>query len=334
MHICQVVASWEHGGLEKHVIELSNELSKQYQVSVIAHPLMRERFASTINFIDLNFSQSRWSVRLHWQLQHLLNELQPDVIHAQANKAALLVKRIRPLLKKSTSRFVATLHNQKGDSSMFAGYDRVIVVSPRLASLVKNSPTTTIYNGVRLPPSFRCGRQLLASEFGFDTNKPVFIAVGRLVLAKGFDILVAAAAKAEVQMLIVGDGDLKVELQAQITKSKARVVLAGFRSNVSELMSIVDGLVISSRFEGGPYTLPEALLLNKPIISTEVGMVLEFMPTDLILPIEDIEALADKLSWAATHQAEWAQKMRASFEKAQQLLTLEAMMKQTVAVYQ
>ena len=49
MHICQVVASWGQGGLEKHVFELSNELSKKHQVSVIAHPLMRENFAPDVN---------------------------------------------------------------------------------------------------------------------------------------------------------------------------------------------------------------------------------------------------------------------------------------------
>ena len=44
MHICQVVASWGNGGLEKHVIELSNALSAEHQVTVIVHPLMKDRF--------------------------------------------------------------------------------------------------------------------------------------------------------------------------------------------------------------------------------------------------------------------------------------------------
>ncbi|MBK9186217.1 MAG: glycosyltransferase family 4 protein [Moraxellaceae bacterium] len=237
MHICQVVASWGNGGLEKHVIELSNELSEQHQVSVIAHPLMKDRFVEAVNFIALDFSQSRWSVRLHWQLQQLLNQLQPDVIHAQANKAALLVKRIRPLLKKCAARFVATLHNQKGDTSMFEGYDQVIAVSPRLTPLIKTAPTTAIYNGVRLPVLSGYNRQQLADEFGFDINKPIFIAVGRLVLAKGFDVLIAAAAKANVQIVIVGDGELKDSFKTQIEVTKAAVVLAGFRARCATLNS-------------------------------------------------------------------------------------------------
>jgi glycosyltransferase involved in cell wall biosynthesis len=333
VHICQVLTSWENGGLEKHVIELSSELSKQHQVSVIAHPLMRENFAPSINFIALDFSQSRWSVRLHWQLQQLLSQLQPDVIHAQANKAALLVKRIRPLLKKCSARFVATLHNQKGDTSMFEGYDQVIVVSPRLVPLIKTAPTIAIYNGVRLPVLSGHNRQQLASEFGFDVNKPIFVAVGRLVLAKGFDILIAAAAKADVQILIVGDGELKETLSKQIVDTKAAVVLAGFRANVPELMAAADGLIISSRFEGGPYTLPEALLTHTPILSTDVGMVKEFMPAELIAPVEDIDALAAKLAWVSHHEQDWLRLMQSSFDKAQRLLTLEAMIENTLSVY-
>jgi glycosyltransferase involved in cell wall biosynthesis len=328
------VASWEQGGLEKHVIELSNELSKQHQVSVIAHPLMHEHFAPSVNFIALDFSQSRWSVRLHWQLQQSLSQLQPDVIHAQANKAALLVKRIQPLLKKCSARFVATLHNQKGNTSMFEGYDQVIVVSPRLAPLIKTAPTTAIYNGVRLPALSGHNRQQLADEFGFDVNKPIFIAVGRLVLAKGFDVLIAAAAKASVQILIVGDGELKDSFKTQIEATKAAVILAGFRGNVPELMAAADGLIISSRFEGGPYTLPEALLTHTPILSTDVGMVKDFMPAEVIVPVEDIDALAAKLAWVSHHEQDWLQLMQPSFNKAQKLLTLEAMVAQTVAVYQ
>lgn len=334
MHICQVVASWEQGGLEKHVIELSNELSKQHQVSVIAHPLMREHFAPNVNFIALDFSQSRWSVRLHWQLQQLLNQLQPDVIHAQANKAALLVKRIRPLLKKCAACFVATLHNQKGDTSMFECYDQVIVVSPRLAPLIKTAPTTAIYNGVRLPALSGHNRQQLADEFGFDVNKPIFIAVGRLVLAKGFDILIAAAAKASVQILIVGDGELKDSFKTQIEATKAAVVLAGFRANVPKLMSAADGFILSSRHEGFAYVFVEALLAQRPIVATEIPMVQDFMPAELIVPVEDIDALAAKLAWVSHHEQDWLQLMQPSFDKAQKLLTLEAMVVQTVAVYQ
>lgn len=332
MHICQIVASWEHGGLEKHVIELSNELSKNHQVTVVAHPLMKRYFENTINFMPVDFSRSRWSLSLHRDLIRILNQIKPDVIHAQANKASLLVKRIRPFVK-CKSRFVATLHNQKGNTSMFDGFDKVIVVSPQLAPLVKHSPTTAIYNGVRLPALDMVTRQEIAQEFGLNAQDPILLAVGRLVLAKGFDVLVAAAAKAGVQILIVGDGELKAELQAQITQSKAKVILAGFRQDVPRLMSATDGFILSSRHEGFAYVFVEALLSKRTIIATSIPMVKDFMPEELIVPIADVEALATKLKWAVSHLSQWQYLMQPSFSKAQNLLTLEAMAASTLAVY-
>ncbi|HNP02552.1 MAG TPA: glycosyltransferase family 4 protein [Agitococcus sp.] len=333
MHICQIVASWEHGGLEKHVIELSNELSKDHQVTVLAHPLMKQYFENAVHFVPVDFSRSRWSLSLHRDLIRILNQIKPNVIHAQANKAALLVKRVRPFVKCS-SRFVATLHNQKDNTRMFEGFDNVIVVSPRLATLVKNTPITAIYNGVRLPSSSKIvTRQEIAQEFGLDAQTPILIAVGRLVDAKGFDVLIEAAAKAQVQLLIVGDGELKADLQKKINQLQATVVLAGFRQDVLRLMSATDGFILSSRHEGFAYVFVEALLSKRTIIATSIPMVKDFMPEELIVPIADVEALATKLKWAVSHLSQWQYLMQPSFSKAQNLLTLEAMAASTLAVY-
>jgi glycosyltransferase involved in cell wall biosynthesis len=332
MKICQIVASWEQGGLEKHVIELSNELSKNHQVTVVAHPLMKPHFVEAVNFVAVDFSRSRWSLNLHRDLIHILNQIKPDIIHAQANKATLLVKRIRPFVK-SHAKFVATLHNQKGNTTMFEGFDEVIVVSPRLAPLVKRSPTTAIYNGVRLPSLATATRQDIAQEFGFDACKPILIAVGRLVVAKGFDVLIEAAARAKVQILIVGEGELKAELQQQAINQQANIVFAGFRGDVPQLMSVADGFILSSRHEGFAYVFVEALLSKRAIIATAIPMVKDFMPEELIVPIADVEALAEKLEWAAHNQPKWLAMMQPSFDKAQNLLTLEAMVAETLVVY-
>ncbi len=333
MHICQVVASWGNGGLEKHVIELSNALSREHQVTVIVHPLMKSCFVEAVNVITVDFSQSRWSPRLYWQLLQIINALKPDIVHAQASKAALLVSRLRQWLPL-TIKYVATLHNQKGTTSMFEGFDQVIAVSPSIAHLIKKAPVTAIYNGVIAPTPVENGRQLLAQEFGFDAAKPILIAIGRLVDAKGFDILIPAAVRAGVQVLIVGEGERRKLLEAQIVETKARVVLAGFRQDAQRLLAAADSLVISSRNEGGPYTLVEALLVNVPVVSTDVGMVQEFVPEQLIVPVENVEALAERMQWAVSHLAEWRELMQASWQKAQQQLTLEAMVQRAVEVYQ
>ena len=334
MRICQVVASWDYGGLEKHVIELSNRLSETQDVTVIAHPLMQKHFAPTVNFVVVDFSQSRWSPRLYSQLLEAIKQAKPDVIHAQANKAALLVGRLRRWLPAGM-RYVATLHNQKGDTGMFESFDRVIVVSPQLASLVKKAPVTAIYNGVRLPPTAeQHNRTWLAAQFGLSAQRPILVAVGRLVPAKGFDILIPAAAKAGVQIVIVGDGEQRDMLQALIARLGASVVLAGFRSDVPALMAAADGFVLSSRHEGFAYVFVEALLSRLPVVATAIPMVSDFVPPALVVPVEDIVALAEKLAWVGENYAEWQIIMQPVWQKASDCLTLEAMVQQTSAVYE
>lgn len=332
MRICQVVASWDKGGLEKHVIDLSNALAEEHEVAVVVHPQLQQAFSPKVQVLPINFELPRWSPRLHWQLRQMINQWQPDIIHAQANKAATLIGRLRPWLQ--AKGYVATLHNQKGSTKMYERFDRTIVVSPNLAPLVKNVPVTPIYNGIKPPVAPSITRENLVYEFGFAADKPIFIAVGRLVVAKGFDILVQAAGLAGAQILIVGEGDLRPTLEQQIKNlPTAKIVLAGFRADAQQLMAVADGFILSSRNEGFAYVFVEALLARQKIIATQLPMVQDFLPSSLIVPVEDIQALANKLQWAMAQPEQWNQDMQACWQKAEQELTLEAMCLKNQQVY-
>lgn len=331
MRICQVLASWGDGGLEKHVVDLANSLCEEHEVAVVAHASMRPRFDARVHFIPVDFSRGRWSPGLHRELLAALKSWPAEVVHAQANKAASLVGRLRRWVPAQA--FVATLHNQKGSTGMFDRFDQVIAVSPGIAGLVKKAPVTAIYNGIRCPEPVENGRALLAAEFGFDAARPILIGVGRLVEAKGFDILVPAVAKAGVQVLVVGEGDMRPGLEQQIAETGARVVLAGFRRDVQRLISAADGFVLSSRNEGFAYVFVEAMLARRPIVATDIPMVRGFVPPELIVPVVDVEALAERMAWAEGHMPEWTALMQPAFAKAEAELTLTAMVNKTLAVY-
>ena len=94
------------------------------------------------------------------------------------------------------------------------------------------------------------------------------------------------------------------------------------------------GFVLSSRNEGFAYVFVEALLAQRPVVVTAIPMVQEFVPEQLIVPVEDVDALAERMQWAVSHLDEWRELMQASWQKAQQQLTLEAMVQRAVEVYQ
>ena len=96
MRICFVLASTGNGGLEKHVRELSHELSKLgHYVSVIAPKVFLATLAPQIEKRSINVNLSRFNPLLLLSVLLQLRAVKPDIIHAQANKAATLVGTLR-----------------------------------------------------------------------------------------------------------------------------------------------------------------------------------------------------------------------------------------------
>lgn len=112
MKIVQILAtSGGLGGLEQHTFNLTNELALSQELHVIAHPCYAEKFNSNVKFHAVDFARSRWNIFLLWQLKSLIQQIQPDIVHAQAGKAAELISRIRPFLPDI--KVVTTIHGTK-----------------------------------------------------------------------------------------------------------------------------------------------------------------------------------------------------------------------------
>src|SRR5262249_24734409 len=100
--------------------------------------------------------------------------------------------------------------------------------------------------------------------------------IGRLSLQKGHLHLVEAAArvlgrrKKDVRFLVAGDGDRMDALRAQAAGLGIadRVVFAGHRTDVREVLGAIDVFAISSLYEGTPLALFEAMAAGKAIVST------------------------------------------------------------------
>jgi glycosyltransferase involved in cell wall biosynthesis len=126
--------------------------------------------------------------------------------------------------------------------------------------------------------------------------------IGRLNAQKGHRFLLDAAALLlprvpSARVLIAGDGDLMGELrrQAEALGIAGRVVFAGHRTDVPDLLGALDVFCISSLYEGTPLALFEAMAAGRPIVSTAVDgcrEVLEDGVTGLLVRPADADALA------------------------------------------
>ncbi|MEH6446279.1 MAG: glycosyltransferase [Oceanospirillaceae bacterium] len=108
-----------------------------------------------------------------------------------------------------------------------------------------------------------------------DKKIPTIVAVGRLAPQKGFDILITAiksvTREIDCRLVIFGEGDLKNELEEQIHQLglSDRVNLAGYVSEPLNEMAAADLFVLSSRFEGSPNVLVEAMSTGVKVLATD-----------------------------------------------------------------
>lgn len=151
-------------------------------------------------------------------------------------------------------------------------------------------------------------------------GRRTLLAVGRLVWQKGFDILIDAFSRlapkhAEWNLVILGDGALRTALQVQLQQAglAARVFLPGKVGNVGEWFECADFYVMSSRFEGFPNTLVEALAHGLPAVSFDCDSgprdILRDQLDGLLVPAGDQSALAaalDRLMGDAALRARFA----------------------------
>jgi glycosyltransferase involved in cell wall biosynthesis len=165
-----------------------------------------------------------------------------------------------------------------------------------------------IWNGAPLdefahPPAG--ARESVRRELGLSPETLAIGTIGRLSVQKGQrDLLDAAAQVArefrDVRFVLVGDGDLRPELEAQAAALGLgdRVVFAGHRPDIPAVLAAIDVLCISSTYEGTPLALFEAMAAGKPIVSTAVDGCREVLAdelTGLLTPPQDPDRLARAL---------------------------------------
>ncbi len=326
-----MLASANNGGLEKHVRELSNQLASMgHQVIVIAPNDFLKTLSKEVETVSLNCNRSRYNPLLLLELLIKLRATKSDIIHAQANKAAAMVGLLKAFLP---CPIVATIHNIKSNIRPFSGFKHVICVSKQLAQSFKNHQVNIIYNGIH-QPSFR--KINLRETFSLPTKYPLICTVGRLVKAKGFDLLLDAINGLPVSLIIIGDGPEQNNLEEKIKNldSATSCKLLGYRNDTNDLLHSSDGMIISSRREGFSYVFNEAVLCGTKVLSTNVPVANEVLSPDLIVPINDVAALRSKLIYFLDHIQEWEALMVPARTFALQHMNIVAMTEKTLALYQ
>ncbi len=193
----------------------------------------------------------------------------------------------------SSSKKIVWIHNDlsevKGytdeEIRKFFGFDKIMVISEKIEALFRNlarneaekTKIVKIYNPLDTE-EFVSKAEMPVTHYSFDKSTPTFISVGTVFPQKGFDRLLKVHKRLleegfEHKVLIVGDGyDFENirKLKSDLGVDKTAVML-GFTDNPYPYFKKADFYILSSRYEGFPTVLSEAITLKKKIISTEVS---------------------------------------------------------------
>ncbi|MBB5157835.1 glycosyltransferase [Saccharopolyspora phatthalungensis] len=253
------------------------------------------------------------------RLTALLHRRRFDVVHTHCAKAGA-VGRIAAR-RTGVGRIVHTYHGfpfhefqsgfrRRGYVGIERGLGRItdfalcvgngVAVEALRLGLVRPERIRTIGVAVDQDAPRRSKRagQLARRKLGLAPTDVVVGAVGRLTYQKSPEDFVSALralGRPGVVGVWVGGGELAERMRAHIAASGVRVVLAGERDDVAELLPAFDVFALPSRYEGLPLAIVEAMVCGVPVVATAVNAVSDVVApgeTGLLVPPRRPELLA------------------------------------------
>lgn len=305
-------------------IALSQEGESVDLVLVTATGPYLNQVPAEVNVVDLKRTRTLSSLPA---LISYLRKTRPKAIISaldHANLVAIWAKylafvptKVLVTMHSNLSQLMAQTSHTRGGliptlmKAFFPFADKIVAVSKGVENDIKNifdfanDQLTTILNPV-IPPNIAMYAKQPVEHPWFQTAAhPIIIGIGRLSAEKDFASLITAFATVrkfkDARLMILGEGEQRQALEALITDLKLNdvVTLPGFVNNPYAYLSKAQLFVLSSRFEGLPTVLIEALALGIPVVATDC----ESGPREILrdgelgelVPVGDSDALASAI---------------------------------------
>ena len=281
MKIVHFVLSESFAGIEQHVDEVLTNFSS-HKLILICNESIASYFDKSINIYKVkNFGRRSFFGK--YKLKKLIKNIDPDIIHTHGSKTSSIISSI----KTKNYKHVATIHGVKKNKKIYEKADLIIGVSDKALEGI-NHETICINNWWH--PELK--------KIQNKKNKHA-LAVGRLEKVKGFDLLIASWKNICANLVIIGSGKERNKLNELIEQNnlseKVKIIDAVKKEELLNYYQDASVLIISSRDEGGPRVALEALYLEIPVISTDVGHMSQILPKELLAEKNNQSALQDML---------------------------------------
>lgn len=235
---------------------------------------------------------------------------------------------------------------------LFRRLSRIVTVSQairdRLISLgIPSGNTRVISNGILVSDYAKPGPEVIRARkqaLGLREGSSVIVNLARLTEQKAQRDLLSALKSIlhqgrDAQLLLVGDGELRPQLEREIRKSglEDRVFLLGFRSDSREILQLADIFALPSLEEGLPMSLLEAMATELPVVVSTVGAmpdVVRDRREGLLVPPGDSVRLTSALLELIDHPSFSATLAAGARERVEALFSSQRMYEQYRTVYE
>jgi glycosyltransferase involved in cell wall biosynthesis len=317
-HVAFFLPSFGGGGAQRMLLNLANAFEESgCRVDLVVvrkeGPFLKE-VPKHIRIVTLGSDRLRFAL---WRLIAYLRRERPEAMMATLTSASLLA------VLACRLSFVGTRLVLRQASSMrrsqrpwlvrrvYPAADAFIAISGGIADdlteIVGLPPKKvyTIRNPAFTPEIVTRAAEPVDHPWFEPGGTPVVIAVGRLMIQKGFAVLIDAFARVRAQrrcrLVILGEGELRGQLEAQVERLGLTddVWMPGFVDNPFKYLARSDLFVMSSKFEAFGNVIVEAMAVGTPVVSTDCAggppEILERGRWGDLVPVGDHEAMADAI---------------------------------------
>jgi len=323
----QVITSLVPAGAERLVVHLVEHLNRERFAPVcicLANPVGShlearvQQLGIPLYFLGIG---DKMRLKVLSRLDALFRQYRPAVVHTHLGA----LNYAYPLmLRYHTPARVHTVHSlaQREMGVRVGAWVRMLAFRYRLGGVVPVAVADEVRASIQQlygypdPPLIPNGiptdeyapnpdtRAQWRQAHGIEPHATVLVHVGRFAPPKNHALLIEAFAQvrsdAPLYLLLVGGGELENTVREQVAELglQERVRFLGVRADVADILRASDMFVLSSRVEGNPMSVMEAMAARLPVVSTAVGGVPELVQegaTGLLVPSEDAGALAQAM---------------------------------------
>lgn len=363
VRVLHLITSLDRGGAENYVLSLVRKGHRaRYQIDVAyltgRGELVGEFVAENVR-VYFVASRARFDPFALWRLVQLIRDNGYDLIHTHLFRADLygaLAARLSGGIPAVATRhnddrfflnpLVALVHHLVSTQQV-----HIIAISDHIARFTiscgvdQATKVRRIYHGLE-PPAFdqEVQRQAVRESLNVPEDCYLLASVGRLTDQKGHRFLISAmpaicASIPHAYLLLAGAGELELGLRALAKELGVadRVIFAGVRRDIPELLRASDLFVLPSIWEGFGIVMLEAMAARRPIVASRVSTIPEVVvdeQTGILIPPGDVDALVAAVT-RLERERELAQRMGdEGRRRLETTFSLEKMVADTESLYE